>query len=170
MEYTRNSTAAFSGHRGFKIGEDDPAAIAQKVREALKRLYAAGYRTFMCGMAEGFDLICGNETLRLRDELPGVRLVAVIPYPGQAAGFDRQAGQLYEHILNLADEAVTISPVYDSRCFHRRNDFMLNNSSYLVCYYNGSAGGTRYCFEKASRMGLDVENVCGAVSVCRKLL
>ena len=64
------TTVAFTGHRTY-CGEASAALAA-----AIRGLHAHGFRTFLCGMAVGFDLAAAEAVLELRDSLPGLRLVA----------------------------------------------------------------------------------------------
>lgn len=81
------TTVAFSGHRTYR-GEADAALYA-----AVGELYARGYRTFLCGMAVGFDLAAAEAVLACRGHLPaGARDVGCAcipsagPDPGRAIG------------------------------------------------------------------------------------
>ena len=75
------TTVAFTGHRTY-CGEAAAALAA-----AIRGLHAHGFRTFLCGMAVGFDLAAAEAVLELRGSLPGLRLVAVVPFGGQEARF-----------------------------------------------------------------------------------
>ncbi len=161
----RSRTAAFSGHRSYKMRGGDPADTASRLRETLVNLISEGYDTFLCGMAEGFDLMAAGEVLRLREEFPGVRLVAVVPFRGQAERFPMAVTAEYRRVLSLADCVEVLAENYDPRCYHRRNDYLLTNASCMVFFYNGSPGGTHYCWQQAARRGLRVVNLCpGAAS------
>lgn len=59
------TTVAFTGHRTY-CGEASAALAA-----AIRGLHAHGFRTFLCGMAVGFDLAAAEAVLELRDSLPG---------------------------------------------------------------------------------------------------
>lgn len=58
------TTVAFTGHRTY-CGEASAALAA-----AIRGLHAHGFRTFLCGMAVGFDLAAAEAVLELRDSLP----------------------------------------------------------------------------------------------------
>ena len=150
----KSKTVAFTGHRSFKMAGgglflnswDD---IAVRLDSALRGVIAEGYTDFLCGMAEGFDLMAGEAVVRLRDEFPNLRLVAVLPFPEQSRGFDSQTKARYDALMAASDEIVTVRPTYTIDCFHARNDFLVDNGSVLICYYNGSLGGTRYTVRRA---------------------
>ena len=75
------TTVAFTGHRTY-CGEASAALAA-----AIRGLHAHGFRTFLCGMAVGFDLAAAEAVLELRERVPGVRLVAAVPFRGQEMRF-----------------------------------------------------------------------------------
>ena len=140
-------------------GDRDPEAILRRLTAIVRELAQDGFTDFLCGMAEGFDLMAGEAVLSLREEFPQLRLTAVIPFPGQADGFAAATRELYERVLSAADEKITVCPQYSADCFHRRNDYLVYNASALVCYYNGSKGGTQYTVRRALRNGLRVINL-----------
>lgn len=61
MTEDRLTTVAFTGHRTY----DGQAAAA--LRATVGELYARGFRTFLCGMAMGFDLAAAEAVLACRD-------------------------------------------------------------------------------------------------------
>lgn len=163
-------SVAFSGHRQLAAGDDDlfaPRLTAAEYREHLRRnlvetivdLIEQGYCNFLCGMAVGFDLLAGEAVAALKTEHPQVRLIAVIPFPGQADRFGQEDRQTYERVLAAADHSLYTSEAYGFDCYHRRNDYLVDNSSVLVCFYNGSKGGTAYTVKRAIKSGLRVVNL-----------
>lgn len=168
MNIDRNKTAAFSGHRSFKMTKGETSlfsslesnlSLSERIENALRQLCEKGYDTFLCGMAEGFDLMAGEAVIRLRNEFPGVRLLAIIPHPGQATSFKDETRAVYESVISNAAWQTTVCRYYSHDCFHRRNDFLVDNSTALVCYYNGTKGGTEYTVKRAIRQGLEIINV-----------
>lgn len=170
MKIEKALSVAFSGHRTFKNispdndlfagpGDRTPAAVSQRVRETVMALHGEGYRHFLCGMAEGFDLLAAEAVIELKRDLPELRLVAVIPFPGQAAGFDIRTRERYDGIVACCDDTVTICHSYGTDCFHRRNDHLIDHSDVLVCYFNGSKGGTAYTVRRALKARLRVINL-----------
>lgn len=145
---------AFTGHRTYR----------DEAREALSRtlesLYARGFRTFLSGMAAGFDLAAAEAVLALRARYPDVRLVVTIPFPEQAARFPAARRRIYEEVLARADGAELIAPAYHQGCYARRNDFLVDHAAVVVAWYDGSPGGTRYTLERARRRGREIIHLC----------
>jgi uncharacterized phage-like protein YoqJ len=168
MNYTKAKTAAFTGHRTFKIAgsqqtlfctipsEDE---IRKRLLQSITKLYDAGYDTFMCGMAEGFDLMAGEAVIALAQQYPDIKLIAAIPFPEQSHRMKPADRERYRHICDHAYDIVTICPVYQDDCFLRRDDYMVDNSSALICLYAGIKGGTAYTVKRAIRAGLRVVNL-----------
>lgn len=160
----RSKTVSFSGHRSFKMEGgglflSSWDEIAGRLNDVLRGLIAEGYTDFLCGMAEGFDLIAGEAVAALQGEFPGLRLVAVLPFPEQSRGFDADVKARYDALLAVCDDVVTVRPRYSVDCFHARNDYLVDNCSALVCYYNGSLGGTRYTVRRALQKHLKIKNI-----------
>ena len=148
------ASVAFTGHRTYD-GAADGA-----LRAAVTDLHARGARTFLSGMAVGFDLAAAEAVLVCRAELPGVRLVCVVPFMGQERRFSGTDRERYDRILAAAAEVVVLSPVYHAGCYAVRNNYLVDHASTLVAWYDGSPGGTHYTVRRAVRRGLRVMNLC----------
>lgn len=127
----------------------------EELRAALRALAAAGVRTFLCGMALGFDLLCAEEVLLLREELP-VRLVACIPCADQAARYPKSARERYERILDRCDERAVLHERYCDGCMFERNRYMVDRADLLLAYFTGRQGGTKYTVGYAEKRGIPV--------------
>lgn len=197
----RLTTVAFTGHRTY----DDEAAAA--LRAAVGELYARGFRTFLCGMAVGFDLAAAEAVLACRDcgigtappesyasrpfsvpgfspasadcpdcpncpdcpdcpdshspqnPMPGLRLVAVIPFRGQGSRFSAADRERFRRVLDAADRSVTLSPSYHAGCYAVRNNYLVDHAALLVAWYDGSPGGTHYTVRRALARGLEFVNL-----------
>lgn len=232
------TSAAFSGHRTYR-GDAD-AALRTTVRE----LYARGFRTFLCGMAAGFDLAAAEAVLACRGPvtagqpsfagdaapaenplfaareasfacstaatgdpampsaaeaaippvlvppvisaaamspapgpsaapraavhaganppsgpLPGLTLVAVVPFAGQEGRFSAADRERFRRVLAAADRCVVLSPAYHTGCYAVRNNYLVEHASLLVAWYDGSPGGTHYTVRRALRRGLEFINL-----------
>ena len=153
MKTEREITVAFTGHRTYD-GSCDEA-----LRAAVRRYYERGFRVFLTGMAAGFDISAGECVAGLKGELPGLRLHCVVPFAGQRRSFGGEAGRRYDRLLELADDVTTLAPHYEPRVYHRRNDFLVDNASAVIAWFDGSAGGTEYTVHRALISGLKIENL-----------
>jgi uncharacterized phage-like protein YoqJ len=127
--------------------------------EALNAALADGYRTFISGMAPGFDLAAAEAVLRLR--VQGVRLVAAIPFRGQPHGCTADDRRRYDALLEASDEACVLAERYSLGCYYRRDDWMVDRSARMICWYDSAGGnsGTRYTVHRALKAGLEMVNV-----------
>lgn len=173
MTEERLTTVAFTGHRTY--GGQAAAALRATVGE----LYARGFRTFLCGMAMGFDLAAAEAVLACRDfetgsafspaaapdphfphtPMPGLRLVAVIPFRGQESRFPAADRERFRRVLAAADHSVTLSPSYHAGCYAVRNNYLVEHAALLVAWYDGSPGGTHYTVRRALGRGLEFINL-----------
>ena len=160
--------AAFSGYRVEKIVPPGNAAVHAAVRERIVRRTARAvldlryldYNTYLCGMATGFDLWAGLAVLSMKKHMPDLRLIAVVPYRGQANGFSYEFKELYSEVLAAADCRVCLHQNFTRSCFHERNRAMLDHASALVCYYDGQSGGTAYTVDLARKRDMTILNLC----------
>ncbi len=141
------ASAAFTGHRTYRHEADEP------LRRTIRTLYDAGIRSFLSGMAIGFDLAAAEAVLDCRKSLPDIRLVAVIPYRGQQQRFSATDRARFDRIGIEADETIVLSESYNSGVYAVRNNYLVAHAATLVTWYDGSAGGTRYTVEKALSQG-----------------
>ena len=229
MTEDRLTTVAFTGHRTY--GGQAAAALRATVGE----LYVRGFRTFLCGMAMGFDLAAAEAVLACRDSetgsafspavdsaaafpsvaasaavppasafspaaasaaafpsvaasaavppasafspavdsvsaffpephsphmpMPGLRLVAVIPFRGQESRFPAVDRERFRRVLAAADHSVTLSPSYHAGCYAVRNNYLVEHAALLVAWYDGSPGGTHYTVRRALGRGLEFINL-----------
>ena len=139
--------AAFTGHRTCRSGADLP------LRRVIGELYASGVQTFLSGMAVGFDLAAAEAVLACRSAMPGLRLLAVIPFRGQQQRFSARDRSRFDRILAAADETILLADAYYPACYLHRNDWLVAHAATLVTWYDGSPGGTRYTIERALACG-----------------
>ena len=143
IAYDKNITACFTGHRSYR-GECKDALL-----DAVRALYKEGYRTFLCGMAVGFDLAAAEAVLELRNELPEITLDAIVPFEGMERKFSEGDKVRFRNILANADKVVTLAPRYSVELYSVRNNFLVDNSSAIIAYFDGSKGGTAYTVRRA---------------------
>jgi uncharacterized phage-like protein YoqJ len=154
MDCTENITVAFSGHRTYR-GE-----VEEELCVLIGRLYDEGYRRFLCGMAWGFDLAAGEAVAELKRRKMDVALVAVVPYDGFRGLFHGEDGEQYDRVVAVADEVVVVSECEPKLAFRMRNNFLVDNASVVVAWFNGMGrGGTAYTVKRARKRGVKVENL-----------
>ena len=138
---------ALTGHRVLGKGFS-----RTKLERALRALIAEGADTFYCGMALGFDSLCCEFLLRLRDEFP-IKIVACIPCADQASRYSPRARENYETMLSACDEKIVLHEKYENGCMFERNRCMVDNCDVLLAYLESERGGTYYTVNYAKKRG-----------------
>ena len=165
LELDKDTTVAFSGYRPEKFpfmleeGNDQFLKLCNDIENVLLGLLEQGYRTYLCGMARGFDFLCGKILLDIvsQNENLDAKLIAVLPFKQQ--GFSGCWGELHNRLRAEARQEIVISQEYSKQSFHLRNRFMVENSSCLVCYWDGQEGGTASTVRMATKSGHAIFNV-----------
>ena len=157
-----SKTCCFTGHRPSKLpfgyDEEHPDCLRLKVMLLceIDRLRGEGVNVFLSGMAQGVDIFAAEAVLDIRKAYPEVRLVAVVPFEGQADRWSPEYRERYFTILAQADEVITLRTRYAEGCLWERNRTMVDASSHLVAVWGGGAGGTKQTVEYARKKGLRV--------------
>ena len=82
-------TACFTGHRPqklpWKFNEQDERCIEmkKKLKNEIIKSIESGYTSFISGMALGFDIICAEIILELKEIYPNIRLICALPCKDQ---------------------------------------------------------------------------------------
>lgn len=158
LKFDRTVSAAFTGHRFYDFAQRE--FIQERLTSAISEAYDHGIRNFISGFALGIDLMAAQLVQSLKCNLPGISLTAAIPFEGQAERYNIYDKRVYGRLLELADKVIVLSDCYYPRCFLDRDEFMVENASYLIAYYDGrEKGGTYYTVKKARARGIPIINV-----------
>ena len=126
---------AFTGHRpkkfpwGYDEADSRCVALKQALAEQIVSLVGMGYTDFFSGMAEGVDAWAALAVLSLKKENSALKLHSILPCEGQADGWSASARELYDSILEEADEVVYVSREYSKDCMLKRNRYLVDHSS-----------------------------------------
>ena len=155
----------FSGYRPskfpFKLKNTDAdfEVMFRNLTTTISSLIDDDCRVFYTGMASGFDIIAAETVLKLKESQPDVKLVAVVPFEEQEKSYSNEWKLRYETILTRCDEVIVLSKEYHSGCYQNRNKFMVDNSDYIVTWYDGKQGGTRNTLIYAQKKKRYIVNV-----------
>ena len=152
----------FTGHRSAKLpwgyDEDDPRCLdlKQRIYDTAEAVYSAGFKDFICGMAEGCDLYFCEAVMALREEHPEITVEAAIPFSGQADRWPPAQKRRYERLVSECDRQTLLQPDYTPGCMMNRNRYMVDHADLIIACYDGQRGGTlntlRYALEKDVRI------------------
>ena len=156
MNFVKEKTVCFSGHRSERLPKhpDTLQQLQGRVFNEIEKAVNYGYNTFIFGACYGFDIMCAQMVVLLQrvikfKEPIEIRLIAVVPFEEQASKWREQDRESYFNILGKCDDVITLSTRYHRKCYHERNIYMVDNSSRLICYYDGNGGGTGYTVDYA---------------------
>lgn len=155
----------FTGYRPGKFpfplqrGDRDYQKMENSLVETVFSMPSEECYTFFSGMAMGFDMIAAEAVLLLKACNPAVRLVCALPFSGQGEGFFGQWHSRYQHIIENADEVISLSDRYYSGCYFRRNTFMVDHCDFVITWYDGKRGGTMQTLNYAEKSGRRIINL-----------
>lgn len=152
----RNYTACFSGHRELPVTVRN---IEESLSLEINKLIKRGYYRFIAGGALGFDTLAAQTVLHLKKEYPHLQLILALPCETQSKSWSVQDQVIYDTIKHKADQVIYISKEYSRGCMHKRNRYMIDNSSVCICYLNKATGGTAYTADYAKKHGVTVINI-----------
>ena len=153
---------SFTGHRSAKLpwgyNEEDPRCLdlKQRIFDAVEAVYSAGFKEFICGMAEGCDLYFCEAVMALREEHPEITVEAAIPFSGQADKWPPAQKRRYDRLVSECDKQTLLQTEYTPDCMMKRNRYMVDHADLIIACYDGQSGGTlntlRYALEKDVRI------------------
>lgn len=146
-------SCSVTGHRIMEKAFDK-----KRLKDIFLSLYDIGYRTFLVGMALGFDTVCFQVLEEIRKERD-IEIIACVPCLTQSYKFTVSQKKEYDRMLSVSDQTVLISEAYDENCMQKRNEYMVDNSSVIVTYIRRDFGGTFNTVKYAEKKGIQIINV-----------
>ncbi len=116
-----------------------------------------GYNTFLCGMALGFDMICAETVLDLKEKHHDIKIIGALPCRTQDIKWQESDRERYRKLLDRLDNIRCIYNEYiGAECMLERNRYMVDSSSLMIALFNGLPGGTKSTIDYARKRGLEV--------------
>lgn len=147
----------FTGPRPEKMNTDTKT-IKTALKKEIKKLINKDYKYFMTGMSRGIDLIAGQCVVELSKK-HDINLICAIPFLEQEKKWGTSDQIAYNDLLQEARSVICTSEIFDRGSYHKRNRFMIDNSSHVITYYNNSGGGTKYTIEYANKKLKPITNI-----------
>lgn len=152
----RETSCCFTGHRN--IDGNQKEYLTDAVKRVIVELSNKGYTDFCCGGALGFDTLCEEAVIELKDTL-GIRLILILPCVNQDKDWSKENKDRYNRIKTYADEIRYTDDMYHIGCMHKRDRELVDSSSVCVCYKIKDKGGTKYTVDYAEKQGLEIVNL-----------
>ena len=153
--------ACFTGHRPDKLeaaGQIPLEQVSESLHDSIVSAINDGITTFISGMCPGIDILAAEEVIKLRATDSRIKLIAAMPYPKFAFNWEGW-GDRVQSVLAMADFVQYVSSNYTGRgVFQIRNEWMVNHSSRLIAYWNGTPGGTKNTVDAAKQTGIEIVN------------
>lgn len=129
----------------------------KNLRFEIERAIVKGYTTFLCGMALGFDMICAETVLELKQRYSHIKIIGAIPCRDQYSLWSAAYKARYRYLLTQLDGMRCKYDEYNgAECILERNRFMVDNSSLMIALFNGLPGGTKSTIDYAKMQGLEL--------------
>lgn len=150
VKIDKKIACAFSGHRILPKDFDK-----EELKKAVYNAINDGFSTFLVGMAIGFDALCFKVLEETRKE-KDIKIIACVPCRDQSKYFNKSQKKEYDRMLAAADEVIYLAENYFEGCMQIRNEFMVDNSSMLICFLLSPYGGTYSTIKYAAEKGLNI--------------
>ncbi|MGN0608993.1 MAG: SLOG family protein [Oscillospiraceae bacterium] len=149
----------FTGHRIIKLTEP----LKRLVYDELTGLIKRGVTDFYAGGAIGWDTLCSETVICLREKYPHIKLHLVLSCSEaeQTARWNEQQRQTYRKIRKAADSIEILSDNYYDGCMKELNKRLAELADVCFCYYDErqNKSGTKQTVTMAERKGIPVINI-----------
>lgn len=165
------STVSFSGHRPNHlpdygdISKPAMAALYQKLLNEIEIAILNDKTNFIHGSMASFDILAAEAVLQLKQKYPYIRLYSIVPFKRgflQTKEWDNQWRNRAKAVFKQSDDTKTLEPAYSSGVYYRRNEWLVDHSSLLICYCNSNRGGTKMTMDYAASRDIPIINLNGA--------
>ena len=148
----RQKLVALTGHRELHNFDENARAYE------LESLVAEGYTGYLCGMAQGFDLLALKLLVALKCKTP-LYLEACIPFEGHEKSFSAAKRQLYNDLLEACDKKTVLFPAYTAASYLARDRYMVDCADLVLAHLEKETGGTAYTVKYAQKKGVPVRYI-----------
>lgn len=146
-------TCALTGHR-----ELPPDFDKNRLYDKLEELIKDGCDTFLCGMAQGFDLAALDCLADLKRKYK-FYVEACVPFEGQETGYPFSEKWKYRTLVDWCDRKTVLFERYQNGCYLVRDRYMVDCADVLLAYCTKKTGGTAYTMKYALEKKIPVINL-----------
>ena len=142
---SKDRTATFIGHSEC-YGIDEG-----QVRREISKLIKNGVTDFISGGMGNFDWMCARIVFDLKKKYPQIRNYLVIPY----LSFNIREPKYFDSVVYPEG----FEKYHFKAAILARNRYLIDNSSYAICYVTHGWGGAAQTLERAKKKGLAIINL-----------
>lgn len=156
------SSLCFTGHRPkdfnnqLSMSHDIYKNIIKQLNIIVERYILLGVDTFYSGTADGVDLIAFFVVAKLKQKYPHIKNIICTPFIQQPNIV--KCKEWHNKMIEMADKNIIVSTIPEYKCvnikgaYQKRNEYMVNNSDYVIAVWNGKTnGGTYNCIQYARK-------------------
>ncbi len=147
----------FTGHRNIDRSERE--RLGEVLDDVVDKLCESGVTIFRAGGAIGFDTLAALKVIDKKKKYPHIKLHLFLPCKNQTDKWNGYNMQVYEFIMDNADEVTYTSEEYTKWCMLHRDRCLVKGASFCVAFCKKSEGGTAYTLDYAKKQGLRVINI-----------
>lgn len=167
----------FTGHRPNKLGGYDwnsykNIKIMQELKKEIIKVIEANKdkeTLFICGGALGIDQMAFEICHKLKTKYNNIKLEVAIPFKNQPNNwFNKDDVKKYKEQLEKADTVTYVDKIeeykikgYSEDAYYpakmqKRNEYMVDNSEFVIAVWDGTRGGTANCVRYSKKLGRDI--------------
>lgn len=158
-----SKTCCFTGHRPQNLPYwfNENSIHYLKMRNIIKKsiiqlIKINEVNHFISGMALGVDQYAAEIVLELKSQYPNITLECAIPCETQAITWTEPQRDRYFSIIKNCDKETLLQKQYSIDCMHKRNEYMVNNSSFVIAVCSKKPSGTYKTITLAKSLGKNV--------------
>ena len=138
------TTAVFIGH------SDAPDSVYFSLKSATEKLIKQGVTCFLNGGMGRFDMQCMQCINELKNDYPFIKHYLILPYLNfKRCGLDFFDDSIYPGFESIPPKIAIL----------KRNEWMIKNSMYALCFVNRSFGGAAKTYKLAEKNNLIIINL-----------
>lgn len=159
-----SKVCSFTGHRPNKLSGYNPkdnAKLLWKLHEVIvDHVKDKDVDTFINGVALGIDMWGARIVIKLKETYPHLKLISAIPCRNHSNRWPESSQKEWQFVIDNSDETVLVTDE-EYKPFHMqiRNQYMVDNSDYVISVHDGSKGGTGNCVEYARKKNKQITNI-----------
>ena len=159
-------SCCFTGYRPekfnfpFNTSSQQYVQLVGRLLSGVVKKINLGCTTFYTGMARGFDILAAEQVAAIKLRRPEIKLVAVVPFNNMQLSFSPEWRERFDRVLSECDEVVILNEKYEKWVYQQRNEYMVDCCRHVICYFDGSKGGTANTVKYALAHCREIENIC----------
>lgn len=140
----KTKICCFAGHANIPDKENVKSKLKKEIINLIEN---EGVTTFYSGGKGDFDWLCAHVVDNLRKDYPFIKSFLILAYMPKEKDEDN------EELLKLFDDTIypNLETVPQRFAIIKRNEWMIDNSNFLIAYIEHSWGGALKTLEYAKR-------------------